>query len=59
MIWRKSSRCAANGTCVELAAMPNGVAFRDSKFPEQPYLTVPGAVFSNLVRSIKGSDEAR
>ncbi|MFC5749108.1 DUF397 domain-containing protein [Actinomadura rugatobispora] len=31
--WRKSSRCAANGTCVEIAAMASvpAIAARDAK----------------------------
>lgn len=36
--WRSSSRSAQNGECVELAAGAPGVAVRDSKAPDGPYL---------------------
>ena len=34
--WRKGSRCAANGTCVEIAALPasRAIAARDAKHGE-------------------------
>lgn len=38
--WRKSTRSAQNGACVELAALPDGtVGVRDSKDPNGPVLT--------------------
>jgi hypothetical protein len=37
--WRKSTRSAQNGACVELAAFPDGtVGVRDSKDPAGPIL---------------------
>jgi hypothetical protein len=37
--WRKSTRSAQNGACVELAALPDGtVGVRDSKDPGGPIL---------------------
>ena len=36
--WRKAAASAANGACVELAALPDGVAVRDSKDPRGPVL---------------------
>jgi hypothetical protein len=37
--WIKSSRSFANGNCVEIAALPDGmIGIRDSKNPEGPIL---------------------
>jgi hypothetical protein len=36
--WRKSERSSGQGACVELAALPAAVAFRDSKDPNGPAL---------------------
>lgn len=31
-VWRRSSRCAANGTCVEVAAFPEDTQWRRSRY---------------------------
>ncbi|MFF5171298.1 DUF397 domain-containing protein [Micromonospora sp. NPDC000089] len=36
--WRRSSHSGDEGACVELAALPGGVAVRDSKDPAGPVL---------------------
>lgn len=47
LVWRKSSASAANGNCVEIAALPEGgVAVRDSKDPEGPRLRFTAAEWS-------------
>ena len=33
LVWRKASRSAANGECVEIASVPSQVFVRDSKNP--------------------------
>jgi uncharacterized protein DUF397 len=39
MIWRKSSYSSDQGdNCVEVAALPGGVAVRDSQDPDGPVL---------------------
>ncbi len=38
MKWVKSSYSAQEGDCVEIAALLNGVAVRDSKDPDGPVL---------------------
>lgn len=41
LTWRKSSLSSDNGTCVELAPLPDGrVAVRDSKHPTAGHLIV-------------------
>ncbi len=37
LVWRKSTE-SLNGDCVEVAALPGGVAVRDSKKPNGPVL---------------------
>jgi Domain of unknown function (DUF397) len=37
--WVKASRCLANGNCVEVATLPDGmIGIRDSKNPDGPVL---------------------
>ncbi|WP_433329285.1 DUF397 domain-containing protein [Spirillospora sp. CA-294931] len=54
--WRKGSRCAANGTCVEVAAIgPAGtIAARDAKFAEaSPVLAFSTGEWSDFTDRIK------
>jgi hypothetical protein len=46
--WRKARSCHANGTCVELARRPDGVAVRDAKHPTGPQLRVSRATLRHL-----------
>ncbi|MFI0484149.1 DUF397 domain-containing protein [Actinomadura sp. 9N215] len=52
--WRKSSYTGPNGgECVELAAVPEMVAVRDSKDPDGPKLLVTRRAFAALLSDIK------
>lgn len=51
--WRKSSYSTnEGGECVEVAALADAVAVRDSKNPDGPHLTFPTTAFTRLVRSL-------
>ncbi|MFV2172551.1 DUF397 domain-containing protein [Actinomadura sp. LOL_016] len=50
--WRKASRSGENGgDCVELAALPDAVAVRDSKNPHGPVLLLPRAALREAVQA--------
>lgn len=51
--WRKSSLSGGNGDCVEVAALGNVVAVRDSKHPEGPKLIFTRATWSAFVTDLK------
>jgi hypothetical protein len=54
MRWRRSSRCAANGTCLEVAAVGRWVAARDGALEGGAVLLFsPGAwrVFTGQVKA--------
>ncbi len=55
-IWRKSSRSAGSGQCVEVARLKQGkTGIRDSqdRRPQAPVLTLTSAQFSALISGIK------
>jgi hypothetical protein len=51
--WRKSSRSANNGACVEVATDILGVAVRDSKHPDRATLRFPSATWTQFLADVK------
>jgi uncharacterized protein DUF397 len=55
--WRKSSVSASNGSCVELAPLPEGgVAVRDSKDRQGPILRFTQAEWSAFVAGMDAGE---
>ncbi|MCQ4080071.1 DUF397 domain-containing protein [Streptomyces sp. RB6PN25] len=54
VVWQKSRRSNSQGTCVELAKLPDGgVAVRNSRFPEGPALIYTRAEIEALLLGVK------
>jgi hypothetical protein len=57
VVWQKSVRSNANGTCVELAKLPDGgVAVRNSRFPDGPALIYTRAEIESLILGVKDGE---
>ncbi|HLK00890.1 MAG TPA: DUF397 domain-containing protein [Streptosporangiaceae bacterium] len=52
-VWRKATYSNAGVNCVEVAVVPAGVAIRDSKNPDKPFLNVSVAAFAAFIGGIK------
>lgn len=53
-VWRKSARSAAQGNCVETAALAHDtVGLRDSKHPDRAHLTFSRRQFTRFAESVK------
>jgi hypothetical protein len=53
MKWVKSSYSVNEGQCVEVAALTNGAAVRDSKDPAGPILTFTADAWRAFLRDVK------
>ena len=54
--WFKSSYSSGQGACVEVAALPDAVAARDSKNLEGPALTFSRDGWADFIRSVNGGE---
>ena len=55
-VWRKSSRSAAVGHCVEVAVRPEAVLVRDSKDAAGPVLRFPVEQWSGFVHGVRAGE---
>lgn len=54
MVWRKSRRSNdQGGSCVELAALKEGIGVRDSRDHDGPHLTLDATSFRALLAHLK------
>ena len=53
--WRKSTRCGANGTCVEAARAVRAVLVRDAADPDGPRIALTPGQWTSLLTAIKES----
>jgi predicted secreted Zn-dependent protease len=56
LTWQKSSRSAANGHCVEIAASADVVFVRDSKDAAGPVLAFDPTGWSGFVAGVRGGE---
>jgi hypothetical protein len=55
-VWRKSSYSNPSGNCVEAAPLTEGVAVRNSRFPDGPALVFTGAEWDAFLLGVKNGD---
>lgn len=56
--WRKATRSDDHGNCIELAALPNAIAVRDSKAPEAGHLSLAPVDFVGLLARLRQGGSA-
>jgi len=55
--WRKPRTCADDGTCVEVALLPDGgTAIRDGKDPQGPELHFTAAEWAAFVMGVRAGE---
>jgi hypothetical protein len=54
--WRKSSRSATQGQCVEIAQTPTATGIRDSKNPTGTYLILTPIQWAGFLTRVKSSE---
>jgi hypothetical protein len=54
--WRKSSYSNPSGNCVEAALLVDGVAVRNSRFPDGPALVFTEAEWTAFLLGVKEGD---
>lgn len=55
-IWRKSTRSASTGNCVEVADLGDDIWMRDSKNPTGPALEFTAAEFAAFIGGVKDGE---
>lgn len=53
--WQRSSRCHANGTCVELTRLDGHIAVRDAKEPDGARLAFGPSSWTAFTNDLKAS----
>ena len=56
LTWRKSTRSAAAGHCVEVANVPAAVLVRDSKDVDGPVLTFAATEWTGFIAGIRAGE---
>ncbi len=55
--WFRSTSCAGNATCVEVAALPDGgFAMRDGKDPSLPHLSFGASRWAEFLSGVRGGE---
>ena len=54
--WRKSSRSATQGECVEIAQTPTATGIRDSKNPTGAYLILTPTQWAGVLTRVKSGE---
>jgi Domain of unknown function (DUF397) len=55
-VWRRPSRCGANGACLEVGAVQGGVDVRDAKRPDGAVLHYSVEEFRAFVAAAKAGE---